>query len=147
MVQAEAAAGLSSGQPSVRFGVHSQWLKSWSGGGGAPPQYPRQSHRPWSYAHDRPTVQCPVGAPYVFGHAGSFASRAASFVDASVVPPPPLLLLVLLAAPLDEPPPLDDDELEVDDEVDAPVSTDATPPPHAAATKRTTARTARLRTT
>lgn len=146
MVQAEAAAGLSSGQPSVRFGVHSQWLKSWSGGGGAPPQYPRQSHRPWSYAHDRPTVQCPVGAPYVFGHAGSFASRAASFVDASVVPPP-LLLLVLLAAPLDEPPPLDDDELEVDDEVDAPVSTDATPPPHAAATKRTTARTARLRTT
>jgi hypothetical protein len=144
-VQAEPAVGLSSGHPSVRFAVHDQWLKSSSGGGGAPPQYPRHSHVPSSYAHARPTVQWPGGAPYVFGHAGSFASRAASFTDASLVPP--LLLLVLLVEPLDDPPPLDEeDEEEDDDEVDGPLSTVATPPPQAAPNRRAAA-IARLFTT
>lgn len=70
-------------------------------------------------------MQCPGGAPNVVGHAGSFASRAASFVDASVTPP------LLLVDPLDDPPLLDDDD-DDDDDVVGPLSTTATPPPHAA---------------
>ncbi len=73
-------------------------------------------------------MQWPGGATNVAGHAGSLASRAASFVDASPAPP---LLLVLLVDPLDVPPPLEDEE-EDDEEVDDPSSTDAVAPPQAA---------------